>query len=46
MLDLPGRPAVKVLYGGMRKFKQVSFSYLGSPLLHICGDAGRQGSAE
>ena len=25
VLDLPGRPAVKVLYGGMRKFKQVRF---------------------
>ncbi|CAK0786970.1 hypothetical protein CVIRNUC_010186 [Coccomyxa viridis] len=34
MLNDPGRPAVKVLYGGMRKFKQ---DYAGQPdLLEDC----------
>ena len=34
---MPGRPAVKVLYGGMRKFKQVSFLYLHPPPLRAVG---------
>ena len=37
VLDMPARPAVKVLYGGMRKFKQVSFLLLDVPLLQAVG---------
>lgn len=37
MLNDPGRPAVKVLYGGMRKFKQASFLYLDPPSLRAVG---------
>lgn len=40
VLDVPFRPAVKVLYGGMRKFKQVRFC-ISIAVPAGCGDAGR-----
>ena len=46
MLDIHSRPAVKVLYGGMRKFKQVKLLVSGPAIAAGSGNAGRHGIAE